>query len=328
MSLESNISRNVFQGNGTTRTFSFTFRVWKENQVLVYARAGEEAENDVTSSCSITLSETGGTVTFKAAPADGTTIAVVRNMPFIQEDQYITGARFDPHEIEDRLDQDCAERQQLYETMQRAVLAPVTSEGGGTVSADKLLQAEANAVQAAADAANSRDDAAESAENARESAEDAQEFLETLQSMSVAAVESEEDGVHAEWDAETGMLTLFVPPGPQGPQGPMGPQGNQGEQGPQGIQGIQGPQGPQGERGPQGIQGIPGEKGDTGPQGPQGEPGPKGMTGDKGPMGDSPFGAAFGQFRIDGGYLKMDYVGSEDAMTFSINENGELEVEV
>lgn len=47
-------------------------------------------------------------------------------------------------------------------------------------------------------------------------------------------------------------------------------------------------------------------------------------------MGDSPFGAAFGQFRIDpeDSCLKMDYVGAEDAFTFTINENGEMEVTV
>lgn len=128
MSLESKISKNVFQGNGTTKTFSFSFRVWKEDQVLVYVGIGDETETDVTSSCSITLSENGGTVTFPTAPADGTTIAVVRNMPFIQEDQYITGARFDPHEIEDRLDQDCAERQQLLDGVERAIKVPVTSD--------------------------------------------------------------------------------------------------------------------------------------------------------------------------------------------------------
>ena len=127
MSLESKISKNVFQGNGTTKTFSFTFRVWKEDQVLVYVGIGDETETDVTSSCSITLSENGGTVTFPTAPAVGMTVVIMRNMPFIQEDQYITGTRFDPHEIEDRLDQDCAERQQLLDGVERAVKVPVTS---------------------------------------------------------------------------------------------------------------------------------------------------------------------------------------------------------
>ena len=91
MSLESKISKNVFQGNGTTKTFSFTFRVWKEDQVLVYVGIGDETETDVTSSCSITLSENGGTVTFPTAPAVGMTVVIMRNMPFTQEDQYITG---------------------------------------------------------------------------------------------------------------------------------------------------------------------------------------------------------------------------------------------
>ena len=48
-------------------------------------------------------------------------------MPFVQQDRYITGTRFDPHEIEDALDIACAERQELREQTGRAVKVPVTS---------------------------------------------------------------------------------------------------------------------------------------------------------------------------------------------------------
>ena len=45
-------------------------------------------------------------------------------------------------------------------------------------------------------------------------------------------------------------------------------------------------------------------------------------------MGSSPWAAAFGQFRIEDSYLKMDYVGVQPATNFTINSNGELEATV
>lgn len=200
MSLESKISKNVFQGNGTTKTFSFTFRVWKEDQVLVYVGTGDETETDVTSSCSITLSENGGTVTFPTAPAAGTTIAVTRNMPFIQEDQYITGARFDPHEIEDRLDQDCAERQQLLDGVGRAVKVPNTSDKTPEQFVQQLFtardeaQAAASAAQAAQTAAETcRDEACECASEAAATLDSAITVIKEQEQASVEVVKKEGD---------------------------------------------------------------------------------------------------------------------------------------
>jgi len=45
-------------------------------------------------------------------------------------------------------------------------------------------------------------------------------------------------------------------------------------------------------------------------------------------MGSSPWATAFGQFRIDGADLKLDYVGLDTSADFSINTNGELTVTV
>jgi hypothetical protein len=87
----------------------------------------EGSETDVTSQVTVFVSATGGTVTFGMAPAEGTTLAILRSMPFVQEDRYITGTRFDPHEIEDALDVACAERQELKELALRHLTVPATS---------------------------------------------------------------------------------------------------------------------------------------------------------------------------------------------------------
>jgi hypothetical protein len=48
-------------------------------------------------------------------------------MPYIQEDDYRNGTRFDSEEVEDRFDQDCAERQDLKLDVGRALKVPLTS---------------------------------------------------------------------------------------------------------------------------------------------------------------------------------------------------------
>lgn len=126
--------------------------------------------------------------------------------------------------------------------------------------------------------------------------------------------------------------------------------------GPRGLQGNDGAKGDSGSVGPQGSAGatftpavstegelswtnnkgltnpapvnIRGPKGERGERGLQGSPGPAGSPGPQGPMGSSPWATAFGQFRIDGADLKLDYVGLDTSADFSINTNGELTVTV
>lgn len=126
MTLESRINRNRYIGNGATTQFPFTFKIWKTDQILVYTGNGT-TEEDVSSDCTITITASGGTVTFPEAPAYGTIIVIRRNMPYIQEDDYRNGTRFDSEEVEDRFDQDCAERQDLRLDVDRCIKVAETS---------------------------------------------------------------------------------------------------------------------------------------------------------------------------------------------------------
>lgn len=120
-----------------------------------------------------------------------------------------------------------------------------------------------------------------------------------------------------------------------GPQGPTGDQGDPGQQGPVGATftpavsdtGVLSWTNDKGLTNPASVN-IKGPKGDKGDPGEQGAPGPTGAPGEQGPMGTAPWAAAFGQFRLDGAYLKMDYVGVQPATNFVINANGELEATV
>ena len=127
MTLESTVNKNRFIGNGSVNEFPFTFKVWKPDQVRVFLGNGD-IENDVSSSCTIEISKTGGRVIFPTAPSEGEIIAIRRSMPFVQEDDYANGSRFDAENIEDRFDQDCAERQDLRLDLERAFKIPETTD--------------------------------------------------------------------------------------------------------------------------------------------------------------------------------------------------------
>ena len=143
MTLESAASKAVYTGNGATTEFPFSFKVWDEDQILVSVTDTQGYVQE-TGEYSVTLSVGGGTVFYlhDGAPLpSGWKLAITRDMPFTQEDDYITGTRFDPEVIETALDKATAERQQLREQLQRAVILPPTSDETPEDMAQELLRA-------------------------------------------------------------------------------------------------------------------------------------------------------------------------------------------
>lgn len=127
MSIDSTKSRVVHEGDGSACDFGFSFRIWRPEELRVILESGSDPE-DVTPTVKISLSQGGGTVHFQTPPSRGSRIAILRSMPFTQTDEYAQCSRFDPASLENRLDRDCAERQQLLEAVNRAVKMPATSE--------------------------------------------------------------------------------------------------------------------------------------------------------------------------------------------------------
>ena len=311
MTLESTTSKAVYTGNGATTEFPFSFKVWEEAQILVSVTDAQGYVQE-TGEYSVTLSAGGGTVSYLHAGAplpSGWKLAITRDMPFTQEDDYITGTRFDPEVIETGLDRATAERQQLLEQLQRAVILPPTSDETPEDMAQELLKARDEAVKSAGAAKNSEQAAADSAsdaaaseqaaaeheQEARKLLEDAQDTFLNINSITAEA-ETLEPGQAAEAEFVPDSMRFFfkIPrgmPGAQGPagatgqQGAKGDKGDTGERGPDGAQGLQGPQGPQGVQGEAGPRGEQGIQGITGPAGPAGEQGATGARGPQGPQG-------------------------------------------
>lgn len=318
--------RALFEGNGTATDFPFSFKVWGTDQLSV-TLTGPDGTSRPASGWKARLNDDGGSVTYlhDGAPLPtGWKLAITRNMPFEQQIDLVSGTRFDAEVIETGLDRATAERQQLLEQLQRAVILPPTSDETPEDMALELLRARDEAVKSAGAAQSSAQTAVTSASRAaaseqaaagheqaaRQLLEDAQDSCLNIGSLTAEA-ETLEPGEAAAVDFVPDSLRFFfkIPRGMPGKQGPAGPAGEQG------TTGARGPQGPQG------LQGEKGEKGDPGEPGPQG---PKGETGDITTALD----ATFIQFVVDGdGDLAMNYTGAaQPEAAFSIDADGELEV--
>lgn len=195
MTLETTTSKAVYTGNGATTEFPFSFKVWEKDQILVSVTDAQGYVQE-TGEYSVALSAGGGTVSYlhEGAPLPmGWKLALTRDMPFTQEDDYITGTRFDPEVIETALDKATAERQQLLEQLQRAVILPPTSDETAIKMAEQLLQAGKTAQASAAAAQASESAAASSASQSAASAQAAAASAEAAGQSRAAAAASTAD---------------------------------------------------------------------------------------------------------------------------------------
>ncbi len=160
--ITSNVSKAVYYGNDTATAFPFAFKVWNVSELIVEVTDAEDVAVVVTN-WTATLTDTGGTVTYlhEGAPLPtGYTLTILRNMPFVQEVDLITGTRFDPSVIEAALDKATAERQQLFELANRAIAVPPSSQDPPELLAEEIFTARDDALTAA----QSADLSAQSAE--------------------------------------------------------------------------------------------------------------------------------------------------------------------
>ncbi|WP_298997049.1 hypothetical protein [uncultured Desulfovibrio sp.] len=199
MTLDSKLSKAVYQGNGSTTVFPFAFKVWDSNHIAVTVTDAAGVSTDVTSNSTVTLTSSGGSVTYpkSGSPLPGSAkLAITRNMPFVQGINLVSASRFDPQVLEDGLDQATAERQQILEQMARAVILPPTSnESPEDVVAS--IYASRDAAAASASAASNKADAAEvSAQAAANSASTAAQTVETAAAEAVSAATAQANAAH------------------------------------------------------------------------------------------------------------------------------------
>lgn len=130
MTISSTVNKSgPYSGNGSTTVFARTFRVLDADHLSVY-----ETTDGVTTKVTTGITKDGigadtGNVTFDVAPATGTQITLIREVPMTQETDYSSQGKVAPVQVEDDLDDLQMQIQDLAEKIGRAILAPILSSG-------------------------------------------------------------------------------------------------------------------------------------------------------------------------------------------------------
>lgn len=126
MTVANQTSRSDYTANGVLTTFAYTFKIFDSSHVKVYD-AGVLKTLNVDYTVSNVGVDGGGNITFTYTPANGNTIAFLRNQPYTQLTDYVEGDPFPAETHEAALDRGVMLSQQLLEKLQRAAVLPDSS---------------------------------------------------------------------------------------------------------------------------------------------------------------------------------------------------------
>lgn len=191
--INSQTTKNLYRGNGSTLSYPVTYPFYEAENLLVLVAVGEVEETlslGADYSVAINTDGSGGTVTFTSAervPA-GCTIAIMLNMALVQELDLSAVSHIDTESLEQELDKQVQYIQQMSEGLSRAVKTNATSE----ISPDRLV----SSLFAARDESVAAKNAAETAQASAEAAQNATEAVESsvLESVATATTAVNEAG--------------------------------------------------------------------------------------------------------------------------------------
>ena len=129
MALDETQRKTIYEGDGTVTQFAFSFVVFQPSDIAVYSSTdGGYTESTPTFEQDYTVAlnsdqdnAPGGTVTLAKAPASGTRIAILSNIPETQPMVLTTHDGFDPRVLNKSADLAVALIQQLNEKVARAL---------------------------------------------------------------------------------------------------------------------------------------------------------------------------------------------------------------
>lgn len=258
MTINSDLSRARYVGNGVTNTFAIPFAYLTNNdgtaQIAVYlgdsdtpliegkdytvkgfgkySDANDQIDEDL---ITYETRYENGEFTLNNAPMIGEAVAVVRNVPQTQGVVFVEGEKFPAKDFENALDKLTMQVQEIKENMERSIILPPTST-------EKPIEVRDNIIQTAKEAQQTSDEAVilikeavqeinttveENIEKSRIWAEGEQEEVETLggtlssrgnADLAMAIANADED---VPIDA-SGLIALDVIKGPKGDKGDPG----------------------------------------------------------------------------------------------------------
>lgn len=200
MTIASAVSKVTLNGNGSTTSFPFGFKVWKAADLEVSITDASGAVSVVTNWGVVLSPSGGGTVTYPLTGSPlptGHKITIARSMDFLQDVDLVSGTRWDPEVVETALDRATAERQQLKERLDRAVAVPISS----STTSEQLT----------ADLFTARDGALASASAAAASAATAQVAANSVGVLSASGtLTAGQDTITLPWSYDTGTGNIAV----------------------------------------------------------------------------------------------------------------------
>jgi len=152
MTVSTTIIKNSHNGNGSTTTFAYSFKIFADSDLVVIIRSstGTETTKTLTTHYTVTGagSASGGTVVFTTGnvPASGETVVIRRNVPQTQVIDYIANDPFPAETHEEGLDRNTMIAQQVSEATDRSIKLSRTNTMtsteftvGATDRANKIL---------------------------------------------------------------------------------------------------------------------------------------------------------------------------------------------
>lgn len=148
-----------YNGNGVTTVFAYGFRILDETHIQVIktvTATGVETVQTLTTHYTVaSVGSATGSITMLTAPATGTTITIVRDVPFTQELDLENQGAYLAETVEEAFDKLTQQTQQLKEGLDRAVQVTASSSTDPATLIASLEASEDAAVSAAAASAAS-----------------------------------------------------------------------------------------------------------------------------------------------------------------------------
>lgn len=128
MPVENQVNKVLYNGDGTTKDFQFSFKIFKEGNILVKVVSADGTETTKTLGTDYSIASEdfnlGGTVTMNVAPLATEKVLVIRSIPLIQDANFRPVSGFPEEVITDGFDAGIMIDQDLQEQIDRCLRAP------------------------------------------------------------------------------------------------------------------------------------------------------------------------------------------------------------
>lgn len=290
MTVQKDVTKNIYVGNGSTRTFPFTFECPAEHPEYIKVYLMQD-DGTALATSDYQLDMDARQITYPSsgtALPEGKKLVIMRELPLQQMMNLVNNGPYFAEDVELAFDENVMAMQQIAEKLNRSIIMSVDIDGDAFVNevpfeagksfriADdgksivltedpaRVLPTVQNLATAAETSAKQARFNAESAANHVRAAERASQNAEEY--ADIARDYSKNVNVFIPSVSPDGVLTWTNKAGLDNPatvniKGPQGIQGERGLQGPQGLQGATGETGATGPQGAQGVQGLQGPAG-------------------------------------------------------------------